>query len=225
MTEQVKPQIKNFLLYLLVLIVAIIAVIFIFSRETEKKQEEGNKEATVSAQSEKGKTLTIPPEMTIDPKKNYRAKLETTKGSLAIEFFTAETPVTVNNFIALSKEGFYNGVVFHRMVKGFMIQTGDPRGDGSGGPGYTFADEKVTRDYKRGIVAMANRGPDTNGSQFFIMHQDYNLPKNYVIFGAVIEGMETVDKIAEVPTVDNGQGEKSKPTETIKIEKITIFEK
>jgi len=105
-----------------------------------------------------------------------------------------------------------------------MIQGGDPKGDGTGGPGYRFADEKITRDYKRGIIAMANSGPNTNGSQFFIMHKDTDLPKNYVIFGQVVKGIEVIDKIAETQTVDNGLGEQSKPTKEIKIEKITIKE-
>jgi len=110
------------------------------------------------------------------------------------------------------------------VIKGFMIQGGDPRGDGSGGPGYKFNDEPIKGEYKRGIVAMANSGPNTNGSQFFVMHQDNPLPKNYVIFGQVIEGMETVDKIAEAPAVDNGFGENSKPVNPVKVESVQILE-
>ncbi|MBI3954827.1 peptidylprolyl isomerase, partial [Candidatus Gottesmanbacteria bacterium] len=107
----------------------------------------------------------------------------------------------------------------------FMIQGGDPQGNGSGGPGYKLNDEKITRDYKRGILAMANSGPNTNGSQFFIMHQDYELPKNYVIFGQVVKGIEVVDVIANIQTVDNGYKEESKPTEKVTIDKITVTEK
>ena len=105
-----------------------------------------------------------------------------------------------------------------------MIQGGDPLGDGTGGPGYKFADEKITLDYKKGMVAMANSGPNTNGSQFFIMHQDNNLPKNYVIFGQVVKGMEIIDKIAGVEVEDNGLGEQSKPKEKVIIENITVSE-
>ncbi|MBI3379484.1 peptidylprolyl isomerase [Candidatus Gottesmanbacteria bacterium] len=162
--------------------------------------------------------------MTLDQSKKYFALIDTNKGQMKINLFSKETPVTVNNFVFLSKEGFYNGTNFHRIVSGFMIQGGDPKGDGTGGPGYNFPDEKITRDYKRGIVAMANSGPNTNGSQFFIMHQDYNLPKQYVIFGQITDGLNTLDKIAGTPTVDNGQGEKSKPTEKVTIDKLTISE-
>ncbi|HKZ34900.1 MAG TPA: peptidylprolyl isomerase, partial [Patescibacteria group bacterium] len=109
------------------------------------------------------------------------------------------------------------------VMKGFMIQGGDPKGDGTGGPGYQFPDEPVTRDYTRGIVAMANAGPNTNGSQFFIMHQDYDLPKSYVIFGQVLEGIETVDTIAESPVESSGF-EMSKPVTPTVIETVEIEE-
>lgn len=149
----------------------------------------------------------------------------TDKGKVRIELFNAEDPVTVNNFVYLAKEGFYDGTVFHRIVKDFMIQGGDPKGDGTGGPGYKFNDEKITRDYTKGIIAMANSGPNTNGSQFFIMLKDTPLPKNYVIFGKVVDGPEVVDKIGQSETIDNGSGEKSKPVQLTKIEKVTIEEK
>lgn len=177
-----------------------------------------------ASSSETIKTYKTKPSLVIDKNKKYFALLATNKGPIKMEFFPSEVPETVNNFIFLAKEGFYNNTIFHRIVKDFMIQGGDPKGDGTGGPGYKFDDEKVTRDYKRGIVAMANSGPNTNGSQFFIMHKDYALPKQYVIFGRVIEGMETVDKIADTPTIDNGQGEKSKPAEKVIVEKIEVTE-
>jgi len=104
-----------------------------------------------------------------------------------------------------------------------MIQGGDPKGDGTGGPGYTFADEPFAGDYNRGTVAMANAGPNTNGSQFFIMHQNYPLPKNYVIFGQVVKGMEVVDKIATAPTESGG--ENSKPINPVKVTSVEIVEK
>ena len=124
-----------------------------------------------------------PPTMVIDPAKTYRATIETTAGTMTAEFFPAEAPKTVNNFVFLAREGFYDGVIFHRVIPGFVIQGGDPTGTGRGGPGYRFEDEPVTRPYVRGTIAMANAGPNTNGSQFFIMHADYPLPPNYTIFG------------------------------------------
>ena len=164
------------------------------------------------------------PEMQIDVSKRYKAVLSTTEGVITISLYADKTPITANNFVYLSKKGFYEKTIFHRVIKGFMIQGGDPKGDGSGGPGYKFNDEPIEGEYKRGIVAMANSGPNTNGSQFFIMHQDNPLPKNYVIFGEVVEGMETVDKIAEAPAVDNGMGENSKPVTPIMVESVQILE-
>ena len=137
-----------------------------------------------------------PPEMQIDTAKKYTATLETTEGKIIIALSAKETPKTVNNFVYLSRKGFYDKTPFHRVIKGFMIQGGDPRGNGTGGPGYKFEDEPFTGIYTRGIVAMANSGPDTNGSQFFIMHKDTSLPHAYTIFGRVISGMEVVDAIA-----------------------------
>jgi cyclophilin family peptidyl-prolyl cis-trans isomerase len=162
--------------------------------------------------------------MSIDKSKKYSAIIKTTKGDINVEFFTSEAPVAVNNFIFLAKDGFYNGTVFHRIIKGFMIQGGDPKGDGTGGPGYKFKDEPITRDYKRGVIAMANSGPNTNGSQFFIMHSDNNLPKNYVIFGQMTDGFDNLDAIASTPVTDNGYGESSKPTEVVSIKSIDIKE-
>lgn len=164
------------------------------------------------------------PAMSIDKNKKYQAVLKTSVGEITIELNAKETPITVNNFVFLAKKGFYDQTVFHRVIEGFMVQGGDPKGDGTGGPGYTFADELFTGEYTRGTVAMANAGPNTNGSQFFIMHQDYELPKNYVIFGKVIEGMETVDKIATAPTTTNDFGESSRPIEPVKITSVKIIE-
>ncbi|MDI6777956.1 MAG: peptidylprolyl isomerase [Patescibacteria group bacterium] len=166
-----------------------------------------------------------PPSMQIDESKTYSAVLKTGKGEITIDLDAKKTPKTVNNFVSLSREGFYNGTIFHRVVKDFMIQGGDPNGDGSGGPGYKFDDENLEGDYKRGTVAMANSGPNTNGSQFFIIHKDYDLTKSYVVFGHVSKGMEVVDKIAEGETVDNGSGEKSKPVSPVKIDSVEVVEK
>ena len=161
-------------------------------------------------------------------KKKYTATMVTDKGTMVVPLFANETPVTVNNFVTLARKGFYTNTVFHRIIKGFMIQGGDPKGDGTGGPGYTFADEKITRDYTRGTIAMANRGPNTNGSQFFIMHETYPLPKQYVIFGAIdpndSKSLATLDAIANAPVIDNGMGENSKPVTPVVLQSISIKE-
>lgn len=162
------------------------------------------------------------PKMTIDKNKKYTAIMTTTEGDITIELNAKQTPVTVNNFVYLAKKKFYDNVIFHRVIKGFMIQGGDPTGTGSGGPGYRFADEKFDGEYTRGTVAMANAGPNTNGSQFFIMHKDNPLPKAYVIFGKVVKGMETVDAIADAPMQPGGEG--STPVNPTKILSVTIQE-
>lgn len=164
------------------------------------------------------------PEAIIDPSKKYDAILQTEEGNITIELFADKTPFTVNNFAYLAKINFYNNTIFHRVIDGFMIQGGCPKGDGTGSPGYQFADEPFEGEYSRGIVAMANSGPNTNGSQFFIMHADYPLPKNYVIFGKVRAGLEVVDKIAEAPVASNASGETSQPVKPIKILKVNIIE-
>ncbi|OGL94942.1 hypothetical protein A2348_05300 [Candidatus Uhrbacteria bacterium RIFOXYB12_FULL_58_10] len=141
---------------------------------------------------------------------NKRVRLHTEKGDILFELFADTAPNTVSNFVYLTKEGYYDGLTFHRRVEGFVIQGGDPRGTGTGGPGYKFADELNDEyAYDRGIVAMANSGSNTNGSQFFIMLADNPLPKSYSIFGRVLEGMDVVDAIAvgdkmlEVTVEDN----------------------
>ncbi len=126
---------------------------------------------------------------------NKKSVLETDKWKIVIELFADEAPLTVSNHVNLAEAGFYNGLTFHRREEGFVIQGGDPIGNGTGGPGYTFEDEAVQRPYTKGIVAMANRGPDTNGSQFFIMLADNPLPPLYTIFGVVVEGLDVVDQI------------------------------
>ncbi len=165
------------------------------------------------------KQYSSPPAMAIDPSKKYTATIETSAGTMEAEFFPQDAPNTVNNWIFLAKEGYYDGIIFHRCIKGFMIQGGDPTGSGSGGPGYKFQDEKVTRPYTRGTLAMANAGPNTNGSQFFIMHADYGLPPNYTIFGKLTSGEDVVDKIATAPT-----GAADRPKDPVTIDKITITE-
>lgn len=170
------------------------------------------------------KQYASPPAMVIDSKKAYTATMHTSKGDIVLELFSKDAPKTVNNFVFLSRDSFYDGTKFHRIIKGFMIQGGDPLGTGTGGPGYRFADEPVTRNYLAGTIAMANAGPNTNGSQFFIMHKDNPLPKNYTIFGKVTQGMDIVDKIANTPVKMSSTGEPSLPTEEVIIKTIDINE-
>lgn len=167
-----------------------------------------------------------PPEMQIDGSKKYSALVETNKGDFTIELLPAEAPVTVNNFVCLARAGFYDNTPVHRIVAGFVIQGGDPTGTGSGGPGYRFNDEPVNLDYTKGTVAMANAGPNTNGSQFFVVLDDLTgrLPKNYTLFGKVSDGMDVVDALGKVETKVGRSGEKSTPVEPVTIEKVTISE-
>ena len=137
-----------------------------------------------------------------------------------------DAPNTVNNFIFLAREGFYNGTKFHRIIRNFMIQGGDPTGTGAGSPGYRFGDELPReKGYDRGIIAMANAGPNTQGSQFFVMHANNpQLPKNYTIFGKVTGGLDTLDKIANTPVTAGRSGEASSPTKDVLITNITVQE-
>ncbi len=165
------------------------------------------------------KSYTSPPPLKIDAAKRYTATIHTSAGDMTAELFPKDVPRTVNNFVFLAREGFYVGVPFHRVIKGFMIQTGDPTGTGTGGPGYRFADEPVRRKYERGTLAMANAGPNTNGSQFFVMHADYGLPPNYTIFGRLTDGHDVLDKIASAPT-----GANDRPSEPVTINSVEIAE-
>jgi cyclophilin family peptidyl-prolyl cis-trans isomerase len=165
------------------------------------------------------KSYASPPAMALQPGKRYTAAIETSAGTMKSELFAEEAPNTVNNFVFLAREGFYEGVIFHRVIRGFMIQGGDPTGTGTGGPGYKFADEPVSRPYKRGTLAMANAGKNTNGSQFFVMHADYGLPPNYTIFGRLTGGEDVLDKIATAQT-----GSNDRPSNPVKIERVTISE-
>jgi len=134
--------------------------------------------------------------MQIEMNRTYHAVIKTNKGDIHLDLNPAEAPLTVNNFVVLARDGYYDGVTFHRVVPRFVIQGGDPTGTGSGGPGYNFKDEAVTRPYKAGTVAMANAGPNTNGSQFFICLEDQpGLPPNYTIFGDTVTGMDVVRNI------------------------------
>ncbi len=185
-----------------------------------------NETSTDSAAATAGKEKVLEkPSMQIDVNKTYTALMKTSEGDITIELNAKGAPNTVNNFVYLAKNNFYDGTKFHRAIKGFMIQGGDPSGDGTGGPGYKFDDEPFTGEYTRGTIAMANAGPNTNGSQFFIMHADYGLPKNYIIFGHVTAGLDVVDKIATAPVTMSAHGENSQPVAPVKIESVTISEK
>jgi len=180
--------------------------------------------------TEGGKSLqwSSPPPITIDPGRQYSATIKTNFGDIVVQLFPKDAPLAVNNFVFLARQGFYDGVKFHRVVKGFVIQSGDPTGTGTGGPGYRFADEKVTRDYVAGILAMANAGSNTNGSQFFITLADLRarLPKDYTIFGQVTGGFDVALKIGDVPvTARLPGGEVSSPTVDVHIDTIVIEER
>ncbi len=180
----------------LVLILAFI--VFIINSNSTKKEDKSNlstKSATPMSNPTKKQYEKFPGVL---PESEYSGKkvtISTAKGDIVIELLS-DAPKAASNFVFLVKEGFYDGLTFHRREESFVIQGGDPNGNGTGGPGYKFEDDPVTRNYDRGIVSMANAGPNTNGSQFFIMLSDNpTLPKNYSIFGKVVSGMDVVDKI------------------------------
>jgi cyclophilin family peptidyl-prolyl cis-trans isomerase len=166
------------------------------------------------------KQWTTPPAMQIDPKKQYKARMETDKGTMVIELFADKTPLTVNNFVFLSREGYYDGVIFHRVIDNFMVQGGDPTGTGRGGPGYKFGDEfdASLKHDKQGILSMANAGPGTNGSQFFITHGPTpHLNGKHTVFGVVVEGL---DVLMSIPARDPGNVN----APAVKIISVTIEE-
>ncbi len=177
------------------------------------------KNGTSSAEN----SVTANKEININKNLKKMITLETNKGNITIELFEKDAPKTAQNFLTLVNKGFYNGLIFHRVISGFMIQGGDPTGTGMGGPGYKFADElnpntdSYKAGYVRGTVAMANSGPNTNGSQFFIMHRDTPLPHNYSIFGMVVSGIEVVDAIADSQTDRN-----DRPISEVVIKKASV---
>jgi len=166
------------------------------------------------------KQWSTPPAMQIDHKKKYKAHMETDKGTMVIELFADKTPKTVNNFVFLSRENYYDGVIFHRVIDNFMVQGGDPTGTGRGGPGYKFADEfdASLKHDKQGILSMANAGPGTNGSQFFITHGPTpHLNGKHTVFGQVVEGL---DVLMSIPARDPGNVN----APAVKIIRVTIEE-
>lgn len=166
------------------------------------------------------KQWSTPPAMQIDPKKKYKARMETDNGTMVIELFADKTPNTVNSFVFLSREGYYNDVIFHRVIANFMVQGGDPTGTGMGGPGYKFGDEfdPGLRHDKQGILSMANAGPRTNGSQFFITHGPTpHLDNKHSVFGQVVEGL---DVLMSIPPRDPN----NRNAPAVKIISVTIEE-
>lgn len=215
---------KQTLLTILSLPILLIICFLILKKPVDQTPKDNQLNLDQKTNSEEKKMET--PTIVIDKNKKYQVILKTSEGDVTIQLNSQDTPITVNNFVTLARKNFYNKTVFHRVIKDFMIQGGDPKGDGTGGPGYQFNDEPFAGEYNRGTVAMANAGPNTNGSQFFIMHQDnQSLPKNYVIFGKVTSGMETVDKIAQAEVKPNAIGENSTPVNPVKINSVEIIEK
>lgn len=157
-----------------------------------------------------------PAAMTIDPAKTYRGTIQTSKGSFQVDLFPGEAPLAVNNFVCLARAGYFDGTIFHRVVPGFVIQGGDPTATGRGNPGYQFPDEPITRDYATGTLAMANSGPNTNGSQFFVVLEGgaTKLQKLYTIFGQVTAGQDVVEAI----------GRTDPSVEQVALESVTIVE-
>ena len=203
---------KNIILSALVVGVIILGGYYLFSGSQNNTQNSGVSIQTISTTTtETADTITGTSTINtqLSNQKSHMVTINTNYGKIVFETYNADAPNTVANFITLTDKGFYNNLTFHRVIKGFMIQGGDPKGDGTGGPGYQFADElnptsvSYIAGYKKGVVAMANSGPNTNGSQFFIMTADYPLPNNYTIFGKVVSGQEVVDKIANMKTDSN----------------------
>lgn len=158
-------------------------------------------------------------EQVLDERLRHTGTIRTSCGDIAVELYSQESPATANNFAFLAQQGFYDATVVHRVVPGFVVQMGDPTGTGTGGPGYRFPDELAAarnRGYPRGTLAMANAGPDTNGSQFFVCLADVGLPPQYAVFGEVTGGMDVVDRIASVPL----DGES--PRQTVFVEQVTL---
>lgn len=210
-----------------VIIAAIVMAWFVFDNRYEGLSDTGSNAYSTSTQSIPS-TSGTPATTTSSNQTNSMntVTIKTNKGTIVFETYDADAPNTAKNFVDLAGKGFYNGVIFHRVIEGFMIQGGDPTGTGMGGPGYKFADEldpntpSAKLGYVRGTVAMANSGPNTNGSQFFIMHKDYPLPHSYTIFGKVVSGMDVVDAIATTPKDGN-----DKPLAPVTMESVTVTTK
>ncbi len=226
---------NNKLIYIVGALVVIVVVgLGIYSNQKAPASDSAPKVAIDSSGGKLSVTETpVEPTLTqtsiqsapVNNKTMNKVTLDTNFGKVVLELYPKDAPKTVENFVTLAKKGFYNGLIFHRVISGFMIQGGDPlgTGTGTGGPGYTFADEldpstpSYKTGYKKGVLAMANAGPNTNGSQFFIMLKDYPLPNNYTIFGHVISGQDVVDAIGKTPT-----GANDKPITPVVMKTVTV---
>lgn len=196
--------------HIIVIVIAVIAVsFFVISMVPEKNNYQNNDANKASTNTVKNMSHTI--------------TIKTSSGEISFATYDADAPLAVTNFITLAQKGFYDGLIFHRVIDSFMIQGGDPNGTGTGGPGYAFADElnpqtdSYQQGYKKGVVAMANSGPNTNGSQFFIMVADTPLPHKYTIFGKIVSGQEVADAISK-----SDKDENDRPLSPIIMEKITV---
>ncbi len=205
----------------------ILGLVYYFSEKEVKTLPENLNYSLANPSSSKSAAANGSTQTNVKPEKNFMHKItiETNHGKIAFETYDSDAPLAVENFITLANKGFYSDVIFHRIIPGFMIQGGDPTGTGTGGPGYRFPDElnpnteSYKNGYKKGVVAMANAGPDTNGSQFFIMLEDNPLPNNYTIFGKVVEGQNVVDTIGGVETDPS-----DKPLSPVIMKKVTVEE-
>jgi cyclophilin family peptidyl-prolyl cis-trans isomerase len=219
---------KNTYITIIVIAVVLAAIYFIFP--SSRVSDSPSAKTTLTATTTTTNTATSTTLTTPSKNNMHTITIETNKGTIVFETYDSDAPNTVNNFISLANKGYYKDVIFHRVIKNFMIQGGDPTGTGRGGPGYTFADElnpstdSYKTGYKRGVVAMANAGPNTNGSQFFIMHQDTPLPNAYTIFGHVVSGMDVVDAIANVP-VSKAEETQNRPLNDVIMKSVTVAEK
>ncbi|MEK7644725.1 MAG: peptidylprolyl isomerase [Patescibacteria group bacterium] len=203
--------------------VALVAVLIAYLTLAPNKAPTVPTPITQNTQATSTVTTNTMPTSATTPTSAKTVTIETNKGTIVFEMFPSDAPKTVENFATLAQKGFYDGVIFHRVIDGFMIQGGDPTGTGMGGPGYQFADElnpstpSYKLGYQKGMVAMANAGPNTNGSQFFIMLKDTQLPHSYTIFGRVISGQDVVDAIGKVQV-----GANDKPVDAVVMRKVTV---
>ena len=221
---------KYIVLSAIIIVLAIWGGFYLFGKNNSSSDtsatvgsvDNGSSQATTTSDNTTGAEATTA--TTTAQNGAHKVTIETNYGTIVFETYDADAPNTVQNFITLAEKGFYNGLTFHRVISGFMIQGGDPKGDGTGGPGYQFADElnpatpSYQAGYKQGVVAMANSGPNTNGSQFFIMAADYPLPNNYTIFGKVISGQDVVSKIDAVKT----NSANNMPLTPVVMKKVTV---
>ena len=217
------------LIFILPIAGIVVALVLLFNYNLTKVEEPKDSVAkmlkdsnsNVNNSASQGNTKMNAPEMQIDTNKKYQAKFSTNYGDFTITLYAKETPITVNNFVTLARNKFYDGLIFHRVIADFMIQGGDPKGNGTGGPGYSFQDETSPKKLVKGSLAMANAGPNTNGSQFFIVTASETpwLDGRHTNFGEVTSGLDVVEKIGQVET-----GANDKPTKDVIINSIQIIE-